>query len=455
MTPFRSLGRPDAGASLNAPAAPASLGRAMLLMSFSSIFVPIAGIVTQPILSRALGATGRGELTAATTPATLLLAAATLGLPEALTYYLAKYPGATRRLLAYATTTTLLLGLLCAALIYLLLPVLSGGDIGLQELILLATAVTVPALLNGVLRGAATGRQLWTAVVTERLIGAVFRVGAFGVLWVLGVLTVPIAVVVAMITPLISSAAYFRLLGRHSAFPLGAVVPLTALMSYGGRVWIGSVTEMLLSRTSQLLMVPLSNTTQLGLFSVAIVISDLPLLAVTAIQSAVFGTSSQTQDADKLGAATRMSLLLVVPGCIVLAAVLPVIVSPIFGSDFAGAIVPTWVLLLSGIVCVPGVIASVGLSAWGRPGLRSVGLVITLTINIIGNVLLIPRMGAVGAAYAVLLSNFFMSSFMIVLSARVTGAKMHSFLLVRRHDVARARLEVVKLCRRVRPARAN
>ena len=118
--------------------------RAVLLVTVSSFLVPAAGLLTQPILARALGAGGRGELTAAMAPSALALAIATLGLPEALTFYLAKHPRLTRPALLWATLVASCLGVLCLVAAYLAVPFLSAGYASLGRLILLAMVVDHP-----------------------------------------------------------------------------------------------------------------------------------------------------------------------------------------------------------------------------------------------------------------------------------------------------------------------
>src|SRR4051794_38111209 len=86
--------------------------KAMMLVTLSSILVPAAGVLTSPILARALGVAGRGELAVVLAPATLALAVATLGLPDALTYYVAKHPQITRRAIALAIALSGAMGLL-------------------------------------------------------------------------------------------------------------------------------------------------------------------------------------------------------------------------------------------------------------------------------------------------------------------------------------------------------
>ena len=183
-------------------AAQPTFRRAVLLMTVTSFLVPAAGVITAPILARALSSAGRGELAAALAPAALTLAAATLGLPDALTFYLAKHPRATRPTLLWASAITVGLGGICLGVTALALPFLSAGDPALQKLILLATAITIPALVINVFRGAAIGRQMWRAVAIERLINTSLRIIVFGVLWLAGVLDVFVAVLVSVLTPI-------------------------------------------------------------------------------------------------------------------------------------------------------------------------------------------------------------------------------------------------------------
>src|SRR4051812_49233962 len=51
---------------------------------------PFAAIVTSPILARSLGVEGRGEIAAATAPYMLGIVVATMGIPEAVTYFVAR-----------------------------------------------------------------------------------------------------------------------------------------------------------------------------------------------------------------------------------------------------------------------------------------------------------------------------------------------------------------------------
>lgn len=442
-------------------------------MTASSLLVPAAGVLVQPILAQALGVDGRGELAAAIAPAILAISVATLGLPDALVYYLAKRPALTRRALLWAGLLSGAMGVLCLLVTVLALPFLSGGDEALGQLIVLGMALTVPAMLVGVLRGAATGRQMWRTVALEKVVNTTVRIIAFAVLWALGELTVLAAVLVSTLSPLFAGVGYWRLLRRppenephgpgedppdEEAARLedGIVRPL---VSFGSRVWLGSVAEMMLGRMGQILMTPLAGVVELGLYSVAMTISDLPLILAIAIQGTLFGVNSKTRDADKLQTTTRLTVLVTTSGCLILGGTLPFWIGPLFGTDFVPAVVPTLMLMASAIICIPGLMAAIGLSAWGRPGLRSTGLALTLVVNLVVLVVLVPPLGAVGAAWASVAANVVMSGYMLVTAGRVMGVRRRDFVLVRPADVVLTWREGLGLLRsfrsRVRRAPAD
>lgn len=441
-----------------------TLRSAVLLMTASSLLVPAAGVLTQPILAQALGVDGRGELAAAIAPAVLAISVATLGLPDALVYYLAKRPALTRRALLWAGLLSGAMGLLCLLATLLALPFLSGGDEALGQLIVLGMALTVPAMLLGVFRGAATGRQMWRTVALEKVVNTIVRIVAFVVLWALGELTVVAAVLVSTLSPLFAGVGYWRLLrrppedephgpGEHppdediARLDGGIARPL---VSFGSRVWLGSVAEMMLGRMSQILMTPLAGVVELGLFSVATTISDLPLILAIAIQGTLFGINSKTRDAETLQTTTRLTLLVTASGCLVLGGTLPFWIGPLFGAGFMAAIIPTLMLMVSAILCIPGLMAAIGLSAWGRPGLRSTGLAITLVVNLVLLFVLVPPLGAVGAAWASIAANVAMSSYMLVVAGRVMGVRRRDFVVIRPSDVVLTWREGLALMQSVR-----
>ena len=425
--------------------------RAVLLVTVSSFLVPAAGVLTQPILARALGVEGRGELALALAAPGLALAVATLGLPEALVYYVAKHPSITRPALLLASLVAVGLGVVCLVATYLATPFLSASDPDLGSLIMLGMALTIPSLIVGAFRGAASGRQMWGAVAAERLVNTSLRVICLVLLLIAGELTVLTAVLVSCLSPMVAGVVYFRLLRRP---PTDSTEPALdrgmprLLLSYGGRVWFGAVASMLLARVGYLLMAPLSTVEDLGLYSVASTISDLPLIVALAIAGALHGVNSKFNDSTQVTTTARVSVLLGFVGCAALGGTLPLWIRPLFGEEFGAAIVPTLMLLVSALICIPGLMAASGIAAWGRPGRRSLGLGVTLVSNIAVFVILVPAFGVIGACWTSIISNVILTSFMVVVASRLMNEPVQSFFRVRASDVKLAWREGTRLVRR-------
>lgn len=429
--------------------------RALVLMTATSLLVPLVGVITAPILAQALGVEGRGEAAAAMAPNALVASVATLGLPEALTFLLAKRAYATRRALAWSSLFSAVLGALCFVATMFAVDFLSGGDPQLGELILLGTALAIPFLAVNLLRGAASGLQMWGSVAIERALNSFLRLGALIVLALIGELNVLTAVLVMSIAPVIAGIAYWRLLLRPAPREHG-VEPISlapALLGYGSRIWLGAVASMLTGRLGQLLVTPLSDTQQLGLLVVAITISDVPFIVATALRDALFGVNSKDADAARLAATSRIATLVGFAGSLVIALTLPLWIGIIFGRDFVDATGVTWLLLAAAVANIPGLIAGAGLGAWARPGLRSAGLLVALISNLVAFVILVPPYGATGAGIAGLISGVLTSIFAVVSASRVLQVPSHAFLVPQRSDFVLLGTEFGGILRRFRRKR--
>jgi O-antigen/teichoic acid export membrane protein len=416
-------------------------------MSAASLIVPLAGLATAPVLAHALGVPGRGAVAAAIAPNVLLVSVATLGLPEALTFFLAKFPLLTRKALLWSAGATALVGVSCLAVTLALLPLLSGGDAALAHIIKLAVVLAIPLLLINVMRGAACGRQMWGTIVAEKLVGSILRVVVLLALALAGSLTVESAILTIAVAPIVAGLAYWPLLVRpvvSATSTLSTSLPL-ALAGYGGRVWLGSVASMLLARLGQVMFLPLSNVSQLALYVVAMTVADVPIIASLAVRDALFSVNSKVPDARSFSATCRVTVLVGMAGTIVIGSTLPWWIGVVFGGGFEEAVPLTWALLLCSVLNIPGFLVAAGLGAWGRPGLRSLGLTIALVIDIGLFVVLVPAHGALGAAAANLASSFCGSLFMLICASRIIGLPITTFFVPRLDDIRVLRVETGRI----------
>ncbi|GGL91399.1 oligosaccharide flippase family protein [Nakamurella endophytica] len=409
----------------------------MATTAIGNAVVPLASLVTMPILSYGLGVDGRGQVAAASGPLLLATTAATFGVPEAVTYLVARTPASVRVALRHGALMLVLAGLAGTAACAAVAGVLSDGDPVVGKLIVLAALALAPTLLVLVLRASAAGLHRWRLVAAEQVVSAFVRLVGIGGLAVAGHLTPLTATVVIAAAPVLGGLAYLPLRRHTSAAVAQGPVPVAprAILGFGSRIWLGSLSGVLLSRLDQAIMTPLSGTYQLGLYAVAVSISDVALVVNSAMRDVTFASDAAQRDDSRLTASARISFFLSLLIGLALAAALPWGMPLLFGPGFAAAVPAGFILLAAVVLITPGSIAGAGLSARGRPGLRSTSLFVACVINVVALFVLVPPLGAVGAALATLVGNMVSGWLNILFLHRVGGTPIRHFWGLRRSDL--------------------
>jgi O-antigen/teichoic acid export membrane protein len=365
---------------------------------------------------------GRGELAAATAPLALAITIATFGLPDAITYFIAKSPSLLRFVTLRGLVFVGLGSIVATSGVWLAAPWLAQHNDELRNLIRIAAFGIPISLLLACIRAIAAGLFLWSRVTSEKAISAIVRLGSLGVLFAIGQLTPLNATIAVTCTYFVGALAYIGMrLPRHPSMPGQFTIRTSGLLGYGGSVWFGSLAGIVLARIDQVLMTPLSGNFQLGIYAVAVNVGEVILVFNSAVRDVVFSAQSAQDDEDKLTMASRLSTIVTLGAAIIVGSLTPLMLPLIFGTSFAPAIPVVLILLLAAVLGNPGSVAGAGLSARGKAGLRSLSLGIACLINIGVLLLLVPVMGAVGAAVATLLGNVVSSNLNIVFLWRRFG----------------------------------
>jgi O-antigen/teichoic acid export membrane protein len=415
-----------------------SVSRNMTIALVGNAFPAVVALFSGPILAQALGVAGRGDVAAATAPLTLVVTVATFGVPEAVTWVIARYPHLARNAAGRGILILTVAGALAMGAVALVPGWLSGGRPEVQQLILIASLAIIPNLLVGILRGVASATQSWRLVTTERILTSSLRLVVLIPFWLTGTLTPLVATIAVAAMPVVGALVY---IGRmRSLEPRSPEVPAVArvggLLSYGGRIWIGSLSGILLSRVDQVLMTPLAGTYELGLYVVAVSVSELPLIIHIAVRDVTFVTDAADSVDDRLAASARISTFLCGMAAMFLGVTMIWWLPFLFGDGFRQSIPVAAVLLLAVVLNTPGSIAGSGLSARGRPGLRSLSLTVACVVNIGLIVLLCPFIGAMGAALATLIGSVIASNLNLFFLRRIFGISPLRFYGLRRSDLA-------------------
>lgn len=395
---------------------------------------PLAGLASAPILAQSLGVDGRGMLAGATAPLLLISAVATLGVPDAVTYFVAKSPSRVLHIQLRAVLLLCLSGVVATAVSLILAPVLAGPDTSLASLISLASMAIIPTILVSALRGTAAGLGLWKLVALERAIGPLVRLLAIIALVVTDNLSLLLAVAVLAFSPVVGGLAYLSL-RSHPADREHVSPSMKSIAGYGARVWFGAMAGVLLMRLDQVLLVPLSSATELGLYVVAVTISELPLVVNSAVREVVFASDARSSENTRLTRAARLSFLVCALIALFLGSTAAWWLPMLFGDEFAPALPVLLVLLVAVCLGIPGSVAGAGLSGRGRPHLRSWALVVACVVNVTLFLVLAPALGALGAALATLAANLFSSNLNIIQFCRRFDVRFWDFYAVTTSDI--------------------
>lgn len=413
---------------------PKRTGHNMITATIRNLVVPLSALATAPILAYTLGVEERGELAAATVPLFLFVSLASIGLPEATTYLVARGQAHAKDVTRTAILVSLCAGILGTGAAFWLAPWLTDNDPRVTALVVLATWALIPTLLIGCLRGYASGLHEWRLVNAEKYIGAALKLVGIGGLALLGDLTLERAVLVTAIAPVLGGIAYIPLV-RVSKPHIAPLPHRRGLVSYGTRIWFGAVSGVLLARVDQLLLLPLSNAYQLGLYVAAVTVGDVVALANNAVREVTLASEARETSVDRLQRAARISLFVsVIVGAGVIV-ILPWFLPLMFGPEFGPAYDATVLIIIATALGVPGSVAGAGLSGRGRPGLRSISLIIGALVNVLLVVMLVPGLGALGAAVATLIGSMIASNLNIIFLKLIFKFPAHRFYAVKPSDI--------------------
>lgn len=370
--------------------------------------VALAALALATILvARAGGPTYVGELTLLRVLPGLAGVLASCGLPTAAPYFLARPDDAARPQLR---PTLVLLGVAGAF-------VATGGWLALTPLL---HRVFFQAWGTSVVLAAAIPvfSQLWVAVGKSFLQGendmrgANLAIGAEETAFIPVYLaltpfahgTVLLVAALVLADVLVAIGIGVRLAGRGYLRGLRRADLRLAwsVCRYGMRAQLGGLLTLVNLRLDVAILGAFAGPAVLGVYAVASKFAELlrlPGLAVTYVLYPRLAARSADEASRRAGGLLPRALGLTVLSAIPLLAAVPLL-PLVYGHAFAAAVVPAYILLAGLLGEGVAGVATAYLYGVGRPGTNSLAIGVAVVVTVLLDILLIPRLGAVGAALA-------------------------------------------------------
>jgi O-antigen/teichoic acid export membrane protein len=279
------------------------------------------------------------------------------------------------------------------------------------------------ALLQGylisILQGLQDFRRYNGALLVQP--AATFVLSATFLLLGCGVLAVVTAFFIGNVMALIVTYLLLRPALSKSKGP-GASASNYGVVSikYGYKAHLSNILAFINYKADILLVNMLISPAAAGIYVIAVQLTERLWMLSQAVSTVILPRLSELHSEENVRKeltpiAGRWVLLLTSLGGVVLGVAAYPLIKLLFGDAYIGAINPLLALLPGIILASLSRILANDIAARGRPELNMYTAIIVVMVNVIGNVLLIPRLGIIGAAIATTIAytlNMFLRIFM-------------------------------------------
>jgi len=207
---------------------------------------------------------------------------------------------------------------------------------------------------------------------------------------------------------------------------------------YGAKVYFGNILGFLHYRIDMFILNIFLNPIAVGFYSIAVVLSEKIWFISQSAGVLLFPRVSSETDSKKLKEFTplvcRNILFITVLVVILLFLLSHSLIILLYSNQFFNSILPFQILLI-GVVTISGwrILAN-DLYGRGKPILNSYITGISIVINIILNIILIPKYGIIGVAWATTISYTFAFMIIVIVYSKISDNKIIDIIFIKTSD---------------------
>lgn len=377
----------------------------------TNVVILILGLANSVLLSRWLGASGRGEIAAVMLWPVMVSYLASLGVISATVYFAARPGSDPGVVLGNALALALVQTLVAVPAAYLVLPLLlpsqRPGVVSASRVYLLLVPLSLVSQYGcAVLQG----RVRFGLTNALRLITPVGYLAGTAALHRRGALTVEAIVALHLVLNAWVMVASLAVLGAARVVSgVGFDLRLSReMLGYGLKVHLGGISQGANLRLDQMLIAAWEPPVALGLYVAAVSASGVAQMLSQAYRMVsmpvIAGHASQSDRLSKLEQVFRgywaLSVAIALPLGVGLYWAIPLV----FGPGFRGAVWPAEVLVAGAVLLGAKEVLAGGSQALGNPLLESKAELAALVVTVAALLVLLPPLGILGAAVASVLS---------------------------------------------------
>ena len=209
-------------------------------------------------------------------------------------------------------------------------------------------------------------------------------------------------------------------------------------ISYGFKSYLANMITFLNYRLDTFIIKALSKSTMaVGQYGVSVTLAEQVWVFASAISSVMFPyiTSIENdEDKSKVTSLTFKIVMVVTFMAIIVLFFYSNLIRFVYGEDYYGSIIPLKILLIGVFSLSLGKILANDIASRGKPELNALSNLMGLLVNVIFNILLIPRFGIAGAAMATSISYTLTSSIFLISFIKLTGLTLKELLVFNKEE---------------------
>lgn len=363
------------------------------------------GVFTGIASARLLGPQGRGELAAITLWPLILVLVASLGVNQAIVFHAGKRRFALNEVWTAALALWLVQSLAVLVFGWLFLPIALrqyGPDTRHLAMVFLSFAPLL--MLSGYPASLAQGRLDLVSFSALRAIAPIIYAGGLILLMLRG--AAGLRAIVSLQVAGLCLAAGFALwlaFGRMSLTLAWNRATCGALLRFGWKSNLSSLTLYVNQRSDQLLLSLFVPARDLGLYVVAVALATAAGFFPQAVGAVTIATGSNLEAGAAravIARSFRVTLAALALGCGTLFVICPWLIALAYGPSFSSAVTACRVLLPGTLALGLNQVLYEGARALEQPLLPSYAEGLSMMVTVVGLLLLLPRLGFLGAAIA-------------------------------------------------------
>lgn len=404
----------------------------------SNIFSLVANFLLVVILARVLGTEAYGLYTAVLVVPLLVVSFFQMGIRPSTVYMIGSGKYDNNSVVSAVISTLIMTGI--AGMIFSGLTYLIMFKSGYTLLLICLALCTIPMRLTSIYAGGVflAKEQMNKANILNWLTALLML--CFGIIFVwLLKLRVEGALLGLLLSNLIVSSYSIILLKNEYQIKISLTNPLIKQMVKLGVIYAAAFLVIQLNyRIDIILLQWLADKKEVGLYSLGVAVSELlwqiPLAVSIVVMTRSANSTNQKQMNESTARLIRLSLIAGITLSLFIFLLAPYIIPLVFGNDFKGSVNIIQTILPGIILVIIFRILSGQLSGMGKPQVALKAFIPALILNVVFNIILIPRLGGLGAAISTNVSYLAGTIIYVILYCRITGTSVRGLFLYTSDD---------------------